>query len=450
LLINTFEISSGEELGVRVSKFNVFLPSFPDEGQFLVFNTFTDSRVIINEELKKVMERVEGKSPLNGDEIGYLKQLRELGIMVDDEVDEDRELQYWFERFKYDPSILSITILTTYACNLGCVYCFQEGLHSPSFMDRGTSRKVIRWISEKLRTLLPGSVEVVFYGGEPLLNPKAIRIISKGMSELTKPMGIQLNLSIITNGVLIDGELVDFLLPLGLKEIKVTLDGDREAHDAKRPHRNGDGTFDAILQNLVQLKEKVPISIGGNFDDSNKESIPRLLDVLEECDFNGHLKRVGFKPIFSNLETAKRPGTSFNTCTFSDINVEDMLWLRKETEKRGFPCEGGIALGPCEAAREHAYTIDPLGKIYKCPGSAGMDKFVIGDINEDELNYRNTQFMTFDPCEICRDCPYIPLCGGGCRMGAYIKKGDFQDIACERNYFDKAASEIVKYEYLAG
>jgi len=35
-------------------------------------------------------------------------------------------------------------------------------------------------------------------------------------------------------------------------------------------------------------------------------------------------------------------------------------------------------------------------------------------------------------------------------MGAYIKKGNFQDIACERKYFDETASEIVKYEYLAG
>jgi len=446
----TFNISSREDLRVRGSKFNIFIPSFPDKGEFLVFNTFTDSRVVINEELKKAMERAEEKSPVNGDEIDYLNQLRELGIMVDDEVDEDRELQEWFQRFRYDSSILSITILTTYACNLRCTYCFQEGLRSPSVMGRGTGVKVIRWISEKLHAVSPRVLELGFYGGEPLLNPKAIHIISKEMSEITKPVGIQLNISIITNGVLINGELVDSLLPLGLKEIKVTLDGDQEAHDAKRRHPNGRGTFDTILGNLLQVKEKVPISIGGNFDDSNKGSIPRLLDLLQEHGFNGHLKRVGFKPIFSSLASANRTGSPFNTCTFSDINVEDMLWLRKETERRGFPCESGIALGPCEAARENAYTIDPLGKIYKCPGSAGMDQFVIGDINEDELNYRNTQFMTFDPCQICRDCPYIPLCGGGCRMGAYIKKGDFQDIACERRYFDKTATEIVKYEYLAG
>jgi len=435
---------------VRKSKFNIFIPSFPDEGEFLVFNTFTDSRALVNEELRRVMERAEENVPLTLEEINYLNQLRELGIMVDDELDEDREFQYWFQKFRYDPSILKITILTTYACNLRCTYCFQEGLHSPSSMDRKTSRKAIRWISEKLHTLFPQTVELVFYGGEPLLNPTAIRIISRGISEITTPMGIQLNISIITNGVLIDGQLVDFLLPLGLKEIKVTLDGDREAHDAKRPHRNGGGTFDTILRNLLYLKEKAPISIGGNFDDSNKESIPKLLDILEERGFNGNLKRIGFKPIFSSLETENLPRNSINTCTFSDINVEDMLWLKGETEKRGFPCEGGIALGPCEAVREHAYTIDPHGKIYKCPGSAGMDQFVIGDINEDELNYRNTQFMTFDPCEACRGCPYIPICGGGCRMSAYIKKGDFQDVACERKYFDRAAPEIVKYEYLAG
>ncbi len=435
---------------MRGSKFNIFIPSFPDEGQFLVFNTFTDSRVVINGELKKAIEKADGNAPLKSDEIDYLNQLRELGIMVDDEVDEDQELRYWYHKFKYDPSSLIVTILTTYACNLRCTYCFQEGLHSPAFIDQGASRKVIRWISGKVHNLFPRTVEIVFYGGEPFLNPKAIRLISQGMSEITKPMGIQLNISIITNGVLINGELVDFLLPLGLKEIKVTLDGDREAHDAKRPHQNGAGTFDTILRNLLKLKGKVPISIGGNFDDSNKQSIPRLLDILGEQGFNGNLRRIGFKPIFSSLESAKRPGGSLTTCAFSDINVDDMLWLRRETEKRGFPCQGGIALGPCEAAREHAYTIDPLGRIYKCPGSAGMDEFVIGNINDDQLNYRNTQFMTFDPCEICSGCSYIPLCGGGCRMGAYIKKGDFQDIACEKKYFDKATPEIVKYEYMAG
>ena len=435
---------------MRSSQFNIFIPSFPEKGEFLVFNTFTDSRVIVNEELKKVMERAGEKSPLNENEVNYLNQLRELGIMVDDEVDEDRELQYWFQKFRYDPSILSITVLTTYACNLKCTYCFQDGLQSPSSMDRKTSLKVIQWISEKLHALSPLTVELVFYGGEPLLNPKAIRLISEGISQITKPMGIQLSISIITNGVLLDLQLADFLLPLGLKEVKVTLDGDREAHDAKRPHQNGDGTFDTIFRNISQLKGKVPISIGGNFDDSNRESIPRLLDLLEQRSFNSHLKRVGFKPIFSSLDDARRPQSFFNTCTFSDINVEDLLWLRRETEKRGFPCEGGVALGPCGAARENAYTIDPLGKIYKCPGSAGMDEFVIGDINEKELNSRNTQFMTFDPCEICRGCPYIPICGGGCRMSAHIKKNDFRDIACERKYFDQAAPEIVKYEYLAG
>jgi uncharacterized protein len=204
------------------------------------------------------------------------------------------------------------------------------------------------------------------------------------------------------------------------------------------------------VRNLSEIHGKVPISIGGNFDDSNKESIPRLLDLLVERGFNGNLKRVGFKPIFSSLENGRRRQNPLNTCTFSDIHIEDLLWLRRETEIRGLPCEGGIALGPCGAAREHAYTIDPLGKIYKCPGSAGMEEFVIGNIYEDELNYRNTQFMTFDPCEICRGCPYVPICGGGCRMSAHIKMGDFREIACERKYFDQAAPEIVKYEYLAG
>ena len=88
------------------------------------------------------------------------------------------------------------------------------------------------------------------------------------------------------------------------------------------------------------------------------------------------------------------------------------------------------------------------GKIYKCPGFVGKEDFVIGNLHDDALNHRNTQFMTVDLWKRCKDCPYIPLCGGGCRSSAYVKDGNFEERTCEKEYFEKVALELVKREYL--
>src|SRR3990172_6566432 len=71
---------------MRPSKFNVLIPDFPTAGEYLVFNTFTDSRVVINEELKSVMDRSAssasgGQDPtsLTEEERSHLEVLKELG-----------------------------------------------------------------------------------------------------------------------------------------------------------------------------------------------------------------------------------------------------------------------------------------------------------------------------------------------------------------------------------
>jgi len=433
---------------MKPSKFNVFIHSFPDYDELLIFNTFNDSRVVVNSQLKEVMDRTGNGGRLTDEEITYIEQLKDLGIMVDDEVNEDRELEYWFQRFKFDHSTLSVTVLTTYACNLRCVYCFQAGYHRNSFMDKDTCKSVIEWIVRRLDEVRPRTLRLNFYGGEPLLNIMAVKLIAQKLFSQTKKRKIVQEISVTTNGVLLTGELVDCLVPLGLKGFKVTLDGDEVAHNAKRPFRNGRGTFKTIMANLMEIKGKAPVVIGGNFDDSNKYSIPRLLDRLVEGGLNGDLERVDFRPIFSNFESMKLPNITHRTCTFSDIQVEDILWLRDEVENRGFRGGQGVALGPCEACREYAYTIDPRGKIYKCPGFVGKEDFVIGNLHDDAFNYINTQFMTVDLWKRCKDCPYIPLCGGGCRSSAYVKDGNFEERTCEKEYFEKVALELVKREYI--
>src|SRR5262249_58025853 len=78
--------------------------------------------------------------------------------------------------------------------------------------------------------------------------------------------GISVLINIITNGLLLTREMVERLNPLGLNGIKITLDGDRDAHNRSRPLRGGQGTFDKIVANVREAAPLTRIAVGGNFD----------------------------------------------------------------------------------------------------------------------------------------------------------------------------------------
>ena len=50
----------------------------------------------------------------------------------------------------------------------------------------------------------------------------------------------------------------------------------------KRLFKNGKGSFDVIIKNALKVMDKTKIKIGTNVDSENAESIPRMLDYLEE------------------------------------------------------------------------------------------------------------------------------------------------------------------------
>ncbi len=441
---------------LKRSKFNVLISDFPSKDEFLIFNTFTDSRVVINQELKVLVDDIDNRLSFTREEKTHLETLSDLGFVLDESIDEDRELEYWFQKRKFNTDTLDLTVLTTSACNLGCSYCFEDGIDLKGFMNEEMCQKFLLWADRKMATVRPRVLHLTLFGGEPLLNMKAVYFLSRSLDKMTKARGVKLEISIITNGILLSEELVDILMPLGLKRIKVTIDGNEAAHDSKRHYKNGKGSYRKIMDNLIALKGKAPISIGGNFDETTKDSIPRFLDELVDLGFtSGDIQDISFKPILSPTNERKVLNNSMDSghgCTFSEMKVDDILWLRNEVKDHGFKEKSdGIALGPCCATFEHTYAVDPWGKVYKCAALVGREEFATGDLeDEDEDNYQNTRFMTVDLWEdpMCKPCAYRPICGGGCRGSSVTQSNDFEKPACEKLYFENVALELLKHEYL--
>ena len=163
-----------------------------------------------------------------------------------------------------------------------------------------TAGRVARWIERELDREHPERLTLTFFGGEPLLNLPVMYDLAERAWAATQARGIKMSITIITNGLLLTPDVVDRLTPYGLSGIKITLDGDRDTHNRMRPLRGGQGTFDRIVENVRHVADRVPIAIGGNFDESSVDSYPALLDFLKEQEFADKLIKVAFKPIVRN------------------------------------------------------------------------------------------------------------------------------------------------------
>jgi uncharacterized protein len=286
----------------------------------------------------------------------------------------------------------------------------------------------------------------------------------------TQARGVKQTMSIITNGLLLTPDVVDRLIPYGLRGAKITLDGDKHTHDRMRPLRGGQGTFDRIIDNIRRVAGRTNISIGGNFDETSADSFSGLLDFLKEQNFGDKLVKVNFKPVV-RTEPAKpkgmlplipvsengKPlggscmsgagaggGSTCDSCSFLD---EKMVLLREDTRQHGFPTSDGVHMGPCHVHHSNAHTIGPDGSLYGCPGFTGEKALSTGHIDgsTDAWRERNrVRFDTLDPWNACGDCAFIPVCAGGCLTASYSQLGDMNTPTCHKSSFESAVNALAK------
>ena len=464
---------------MQPSIFNNRVP-LPDDTVFLM-NTFTDAQLVVSTDVAALLDRLGADDDADGDgrmrrfseeERAVLGELQSHGFVVTDCQTERQALEQFFVDHHENTEELHLTVLTTLQCNFACDYCLQgdhgEWNQSVNKMSLATAHRVGDWLARRLDTVKPKRLALTFFGGEPLLNLDVLYLIAERSWNEAQNRGIEMEINVITNGLLLTPAVVDRLEPYGLNGFKVTLDGDRETHDRMRPLRGGQGTFDRIIENIRAVADRCHISIGGNFDEDSVESYPALLDFLRGQSFADSLVRVAFKPIISTEPLAPASGlipltavddsgkplgggcmtaagagggsSPCDTCHFLD---EKMSFLREETKKRDFPTLDGVHMGPCEIHAKHAYTVGTDGSLFACPGFATELGESVGHIESD----RNTEdtrtdaaarFEALRPWDTCGNCSFIPVCAGGCSVAAHNELGNMNEKSCHKTSFESA------------
>jgi len=462
------------------SIFNLRVP-LPDDSVFLM-NTLTDAQMVVSSDVAALLD-----APDMDEADAAAKEAFDLlvdqGFLTEGRDHDRAALTHYLTTMAADTSELNVTILTTLQCNFACDYCFQ-GDHGDynKFADKmsiETAAKVATWIEREMDRLRPETLVITFFGGEPLLNLPVMYLLAERLWNSARARNVRLLSSIITNGLLLTEEIVERLVPFGLKGIKITLDGDKETHNRMRPLRGGQGTFDRIIENMRRVAGKVGLAVGGNFDESSFGSYPALLDFLQQ-EFEGKLAKVHFKPVVRSAEdagvgmarlskgsilsltpvdasgkpvkplggtcmTSAGEGIAAPGCDSCHSLDEQMTFLRDETRKHGFNTPDGVHNGPCHVHMKHAHTIGPDGSLYACPGFTGEKHMSTGHIDDrvDPLRgQRRGEFDRLSPWDSCGDCAFIPVCAGGCIAASHATLGDMNTPACHKRTFESAVISL--------
>jgi uncharacterized protein len=440
---------------MKLSKFNLWVEDYPVKGEYLLFNARTQALIKVNREFKDALYLSEELGECPAQIKNNLKALKNNGIIVEDTQEEASKLNDFFRQLKYECGGLAFeaTILTTYNCNFKCVYCFEESVKENVSLDRQTSSLITEWLIKTAEKRNLKRIFIVYYGGEPLLNIQPMYDISRAMREWSKKKNIDFGFGMITNGSLLNPEVMDRFVSLGCKNIRITIDGDRQVHDQKRPFLDGSPSFDAIIENIKSIIDKVSIDISGNFDRESFQGMFRLLDYLEDEGLLQKLHSIGFAPLVPRLGPKTNPGAvELSECASfigKDGLFNETISIKKELIRRGVNVPTGLAINACPLfMRDAGVTIDPKGMIYKCNSLLGYPEFSVGDVRKEALNEKADEFFNIDAWKKCpADCPYVPMCQGGCRFFSYVENKNFTDLACKREYFDRIIPELIKLEY---
>ncbi len=183
----------------------------------------------------------------------WLEALRQVNFVIDKNIDELSLIKFCYFRNLYASESLSLIVLPTLWCNLACPYCFE--FKKPISMKAEVENALMDWLKSNFKG--KRDIHIAWFGGEPLLAKRVIFSLTKQLQEFCNSIDARYAASLTTNGYFLNKEFQDSLPTLSIKQVQVTLDGDKPDHDALKRKRNGGGSFDRVFQNVVTFCENV-------------------------------------------------------------------------------------------------------------------------------------------------------------------------------------------------
>lgn len=419
-----------------LSKYIKIYPYDEKPGYLLFYSTKKASISLLR---GNILKSIEEGNLSSADQV----TLTQLGLMVTNAAIERESILNFHNDLNSNNIYSNFIAVMNLNCNLSCLYCYEGTMKGEFYMSYETANALIDFI---IKSLPPHKkkLNLDFYGGEPLLSAGLIEHISKKLKAFSEERKINFSFTLVTNGTLLAKSTATKLSSLGLKSVKITLDGPRSNHDKYRAYKSGAGSFDVIARNIRDACEIIKVGIGGNFNRDNYRDFPLLLDYLISIGLTpDKISNVKFDPIM-------KPDSSLSPIDFRDgcesINepwlVEAGFMLREEILKRGFNTPK-IIPAPCMVDIKDDFVINYDGSIYKCPGLIGREEFKVGDVESGIKDFSKSHNVNLWKNETCLNCEYLPLCFGGCRYMKLLRDGNIEGVDCKKQYLDTTLETFI-------
>lgn len=392
---------------MKWSNYNLLFKS--EKHGHLLYNSLTNSFASLDEASHKAVEAIR-ESPDGYDFAkapGLYLQLLMMKVLV-----EDKEEKYLLNinRMKrlnscFDDTVLSLTIIPTLSCNFNCVYCY-ELFRRPVHMSEAVEDGIINFIKKFRKTQ---HLVLDWFGGEPLIRFASMR----RLTEKIMGLGINFDASLVTNGYLLDVEIMKSLKDLRIKLVQITIDGPEEIHDKRRPLVSGGGTFKKIVSNLERLVDYYDedLLLRVNIDRANYHRYHEIHDYLKE--------RIKGDKVYITAGCVVSVANPYADCFNRNERAAFFIDAFRHygiVATEFYPETGKHT---CTANQKNSFLIGPEGEIYNCWVDIGEKNLVVGSIFEntpwDMASIAKYMVGTdpFDEPE-CRECFYLPVCNGGC------------------------------------
>lgn len=402
----------------KKSKFNIEINKL-DDGKILIFNSLTYAFGIMDLETQIIYKKIESfiiGSTLKPKEKNEIETLLRQGYIVPEELDEIKILKLRSQSQRYLNKELALTIAPTLNCNMACPYCFENKKNIS--MHEEIKIVLLEFVDSYLKENDCKKLHVTWYGGEPLLEIETIKELSHKFIELCNNEGLDYSASIVTNGVLLTQGIANMLHDTcKVKNAQITIDGLPEYHNKRRILLDGRESFNIIVKNIEDCKDKLQISVRVNVDKNNMNNVMQLTNYF--INTLGWVKKPSFylAPVEvynDNCYLKRDECLNENEFNFLDSLVLNQIY---DAEPKGItklilPKKNGNF---CGAVQHGSYVIDPDGDLYTCWNVIGTKNKKIGNIiNKRPMNLEYLNWLTYEPDGKCLECNLLPVCLGGC------------------------------------
>ncbi len=315
-------------------------------------------------------------------------------------------------------------------CNLRCKHCYREEGDVEPLSTEDVFRVIHQYeeLLEEFKRVndTPRRGHINITGGEPFLR--------KDVKELLRYFGSHKKLftyGVLSNGSVIDDELIALLKKTGAAFVQLSIDGRREVHDALRAPGDYDRTF-AMAERLEHSGIPTYISFT-----ANRENYRDLPLVAREC------RKRGITRLWSDRLVPIGHGAELlsidQSCTMDYLRTLRRArgsWLTRKlhphTEVRmnralQFLCGGETY--QCGAGKT-LITVDEMGRIMPCRRMP----IICGNVFDETLKdvyFGHDVFqqlrMDQPPME-CLQCPQRDVCRGGAKCQTYALAGSFAGV----------------------